>query len=352
MAPTFSYTSSSSTAASGTAAQVTPNPKPRKQVRKSHVRTHSNQSDISMESPSRGPTISVVRPSSPSIQSSPSRRRRQQSKILRSPHVNNPNADYFPPFRPTSVEEPTDIDEENLLWPHVRSPMRRRSATPAVIPPYEPPAVVFTPPREVVVSPIASVSRSRTKRKMGKTKGLKLDITVKPEPPDDDYIQQPMPPASPTDDPLLLSGPPDEDFPSTRRRLMCDASVSAEAPAITRTGASSLPRIPSFSRLPQNSPPTESGISSLPHPASVRQQESLPPSSPPARDISSPTTTFHFQDIHDDDRSTDSMDMDMQPHEYDEVEGGIPTFFGLGDLTGADGWSDSDDDDEVSSYII
>ncbi|KAE9400183.1 hypothetical protein BT96DRAFT_919592 [Gymnopus androsaceus JB14] len=326
MAPTLSYSGSNSSEgstaavqpASGTGPLATPNPKPRKQSRKSnraHVRTPS---DVSMESPTRAFSMAEkqANPSSPAVRTPT--RKRSSYQLMRSPHTNNPNADYIPPFRPAANEEATDIDDD-LLWTQTRKPARmgRRSATPVVIPPYEPPAVVFTPPREVVLSPITSVTKSRQKRKAGK--GLKLDIQVKKEPPVID-LSAPMPPASPTDDPLLLSGPPEEDLTATpsRSRVMRDASVFTNHALEQSTTAA--PEIP-------------------------RQRESLPPSSPPApNDSSSPSrATYRWQNTGvyaNNDESSDSMDLDMQPHEYADVEGPIPFFF-----PAAGSWSDSDDDD-------
>ncbi|KAF9048318.1 hypothetical protein BDZ89DRAFT_1033304 [Hymenopellis radicata] len=129
--------------------QLTPNPKPRKQVR--NERTPS-----------------------------PTRNRSPNKLILhQSPHLNNPNADYLPPA-PAHAS-------------------RRRSATPVLVP-YEPPKVVFTPPREVIITPNVQTPRRRA------AKANPKPIVVKAEPPVID-LSEPMPPPSPTDDPLLLTGP-------------------------------------------------------------------------------------------------------------------------------------------------
>jgi len=90
---------------------------------------------------------------------------------------------------------------------------RSRSATP--IPPYEPPKEVFTPPREVTITPPFVQSKSRRSR--SKSRGARsrtpevrkgeLGLGVKKELPDIDWTL-PMPPPSPGDDPLLLSGRP------------------------------------------------------------------------------------------------------------------------------------------------
>ncbi|KAI0938863.1 hypothetical protein AcV5_000449 [Taiwanofungus camphoratus] len=89
---------------------------------------------------------------------------------------------------------------------------RRRSATP--LPLYEPPSERFTPPREVLYTPpaastapkVSKSSRRKSTHKITK-RNKKLTLLIKKEPPDID-LSLPPPPASPTDDPLLLSGPP------------------------------------------------------------------------------------------------------------------------------------------------
>ncbi|KAJ3900024.1 hypothetical protein F5879DRAFT_809899 [Lentinula edodes] len=313
MAATHSFVGSSYTTIHNgdlaTDAQATPNPKPRKQSRKfnrAHVRTVSNQSDTSIQttpSPTRGSGIATSTlteqellplPSSltgHSVQATPSRKRRQ-SKLMRSPHTFNPNADYIPTFRTDSDEESTNVENNQSRWPYTKKTVRmgRRSVTPATIPPYEPPPVMFTPPREVVHSPVTSTTKS--KRKAGKSKGLKLDLQIKSEPPDIDYLNAPMPPPSPTDDPLLLSGPPEGSCTPSRSRTMRDASVSAD--------------------FAQN----------------IRKQ---------------PSFALEKEMVQEDDRSTDSMELDMQPME------GIPYFgFGLEGFAVASAGAWSDSDEEVS----
>ncbi|KAJ7726035.1 hypothetical protein DFH07DRAFT_1001928 [Mycena maculata] len=77
----------------------------------------------------------------------------------------------------------------------------RRSVTP-----YEPPSDVFTPPREVLL-PLSSTSKStKSKAKptvVRATTPLRLVVSVKKELPPIN-LSTPMPPPSPTDDPLLL----------------------------------------------------------------------------------------------------------------------------------------------------
>jgi hypothetical protein len=98
-----------------------------------------------------------------------------------------------------------------------RKPRVRRSATPDVR--YEPPTEQFTPPRVVLQTPSSTISsHSRNARPSSSTR-LKSSVArtavkVKPErltspfplPPLD--LSRPLPPPSPTDDPLLLVGPP------------------------------------------------------------------------------------------------------------------------------------------------
>ncbi|KAK0201633.1 hypothetical protein DFS33DRAFT_1348892 [Desarmillaria ectypa] len=180
---------------------------------------------------------------------SPSRSRSPYKTILlQSPHANNANADYI---LPTAYS-------------------RRRSTTPIVVP-YEPPTDIFTSPREVVVSPVVRTPRRRTK----------LAVTVKKEPPVID-LSEPMPPPSPTDDPLLLSAPPKEILPNR----------SATKPRW------SLP--PSSPQRPTSSPPNEG------------------------------PSNFQFDPLPD-----TSLDMDVDAP-FNNIL--------FGDNFGGDGWSDSDDD--------
>jgi hypothetical protein len=163
----------------------TPNPKAKKQI-KHRGRTIST---LSQSSPTR-----TVFPSSQQLElQTPPRKAASTSPAkrtpLQSPHATNPNADFLLPV-------------PSLTQKHI-SAARRRSATP--IPPYEPPVVKFSSPKEVVLSP-ASVSINKgSKKKVVPKKEIK--IMIKTEPPEID-LTKPMPPPSPTDDPLLLSGPP------------------------------------------------------------------------------------------------------------------------------------------------
>ena len=123
-----------------------------------------------------GPDHRLRRSRSPLI--SPNKSRRSPA-LLRSPHADNDKADYILP-----VPSPT---RQHLS-------AQARSSTP--IPPYEPPAERFTPPREVYRSS-PRVSKSSKRKKT-------LSITIKKEPPEVDLSR--LPPPSPTDDPLLLHG--------------------------------------------------------------------------------------------------------------------------------------------------
>ena len=160
---------------------ATPNPKPRKQSKRT----------VSFTSPSRQ---STPQPTTPTKQSrtrgsvSPTKK-----LLLVSPHANNPAADYILPV---------------LSFSRDHTSSRSRSTTP--IPPYEPPSEKFTPPREVIVSPITATHTPNAKRKpaaknTGKAK--KLVLQIKKEFPDDVDLSAPLPPPSPTEDPLLLRGP-------------------------------------------------------------------------------------------------------------------------------------------------
>ncbi|THG97322.1 hypothetical protein EW026_g4659 [Hermanssonia centrifuga] len=78
------------------------------------------------------------------------------------------------------------------------------------MPHYEPPPERFTPPREVTYTPVPSVSKSSKRKSTPKAKSAgkvrRLTLQIKKEPPDID-LNAPLPPPSPTDDPLLLTGP-------------------------------------------------------------------------------------------------------------------------------------------------
>ena len=102
----------------------------------------------------------------------------------------------------------------------------RRSAITII--PYEPPTDVFTPPKEVFLTPMTNTMSKSSKRrksvlaspssfKSAKARRknpptLTIVTAVKQELPDHIDLTLPMPPPSPSDDPLLLSGPSEFDF--------------------------------------------------------------------------------------------------------------------------------------------
>ncbi|GBE87682.1 hypothetical protein SCP_1103590 [Sparassis crispa] len=190
--------------------EATPNPKPRKQSK------HTADVSSRNSSPRYHAGASTAQPTTPTKSSSrgssfsPSKR-----ALLLSPHAANPHADYIPP----------------LLF-HSRETLsaRHRSSTP--LPRYEPPLDRFTPPREVLyTSPTAPhsarMSRSSKRRTSNKTKSPgKLVLTIKKELPEID-LSLPLPPASPTEDPLLLTGPP-----RTKSRRSHAYTHSREAPSM------------------------------------------------------------------------------------------------------------------------
>ena len=183
--------------------ETTPNPKPRKQGR-----LHSRQP--SLESPTETSFVHLrFSPKDDTSNKHTPSRSKTKTVLVESPHAKNPNADF--------------IDVPALVLPTQRKTLlaarsSRRSATPII--PYEPPTDVFTPPREVFLSPVTKSSKRKSiasassfKSAKGKKKGSRLTIVtaVKQELPDID-LTLPMPPPSPTDDPLLLLGPPELDF--------------------------------------------------------------------------------------------------------------------------------------------
>ncbi|CAL1709290.1 unnamed protein product [Somion occarium] len=153
----------------------TPNPKARKQPKRSVTFAVPSSQDSTPQAPTT-PTKSKKRGSV-----SPSKR-----SLTRSPRETNPKADYQSPSG---------------------GRRRRRSATP-VIPPYEPPTDEFTPPREILYTPVQippKSPRTGSRRKSTATK-KKLVLQIKQELPEVD-LNAPIPPPSPSDDPLLLRGP-------------------------------------------------------------------------------------------------------------------------------------------------
>lgn len=175
---------------------ATPNPKPRKQSKR----------NVAFTADPATPTASPTKASRARASASPTK-----ASTLQSPHASNSNADYIPPLHEGSRH----------------SVARQRSMPPS--PRYEPPSERFTPPREVLYTPVLSVSKSskrksipwsRTKQENGKGNERRLTIQIKKEPPEID-LTEPLPPASPTDDPLLLHGPP----PSSKRKKAVRSSL-------------------------------------------------------------------------------------------------------------------------------
>ena len=208
--------------------EATPNPKPRKQGR-----LHSRQPSLgSPTGTSFGHLGSSPVPNDDTSKQHTPSRSKTKTVLVKSPHEKNPDADF--------------IDVPALVLPSrmktlLSARSSRRSATPII--PYEPPTDVFTPPREVFLSPVTKSMSKSSKRKTiasasgfksakGKKKGSTLSIVtaVKQELPDID-LTLPMPPPSPTDDPLLLSGPPETDFllePTPPRRREMSVQVQAD----------------------------------------------------------------------------------------------------------------------------
>ncbi|CAA7263243.1 unnamed protein product [Cyclocybe aegerita] len=300
--------------------EATPNPKPRKQGRLARVPSMAG-------SPTKGSFASgeMVRRSPMGMDKARAQGKREAQVEARGGAV----AAREEPVLPVAVEEDQQEEEDplgslKLKNPSVRRAVlssrgSRRSATP--IPPYEPPTDVFTPPREVFISPISAPPRSSRKSTAAaasskkKGKGLRVNTLimqtqVKQEIPDDIDLSAPMPPASPTDDPLLLSGPPEpepgavleqEEEEVVVQRRSVEVQVQMEAP-------------------------------------------DLPPSSPePPLDTDDAEAVDAF-DWHREaaDTSIDSSMMLDDPADA-EVEPVRLFDFPLGDTGG--GWSDSDDDE-------
>ncbi|KAJ2923865.1 hypothetical protein H1R20_g13228, partial [Candolleomyces eurysporus] len=197
-------------------AEATPNPRLRKQARRS-TEPEEVLEDVEMESPTRNAFISTMTTPIPlpSTPSRPSGKAKLKKVLLQSPHTANPDADYIPPVRlltspgPGGEEEEEEADELGpiTMGSVVRRKLlaakgSRRSATP--IPAYEPPKDVFTPPREVVMQPPPSTTRRLKGKGRQSSVAREAETAVKQEMPDID-LKAPMPPPSPGDDPLLLS---------------------------------------------------------------------------------------------------------------------------------------------------
>ncbi|KAF7761475.1 hypothetical protein Agabi119p4_9467 [Agaricus bisporus var. burnettii] len=204
-------------------------------------------SAIHLISPPPEETLRKARPSSPPA-----------SKRKRGEPVTTPN----PRLR---KQQRDNASSENLLSVPSR---RSRSATP--IPPYEPPTDIFTPPRQVFVSPTATVKVSKSsKRKSAKKKRTPTPVVVKLEMPDID-LTAPMPPPSPGDDPLLLTSSPTKPRgPAFSESDLFDIHKDNTVTAPTRrTVSPAFIKKLRFDDLPPSSPPQEN-ISSPDQPADM-----------------------------------------------------------------------------------
>lgn len=185
---------------------ATPDPKPRKQLKRSLVLSAEPRTPITKASKSHlSPAAS-------------------KDKFILSPHASNPRADYVPPL--------TDFSRSAIS--------SHRSATP--VPRYESLRDRFTPPREVIYTPlppVPSVSKSSKRKSIpwsrsvtkAKSKERRLTIQIKKEPPEID-LSTPLPPASPTDDPLLLYGSTSRKT-AARPSLRMASTYSRDTPPIS-----------------------------------------------------------------------------------------------------------------------
>ncbi|TFK18687.1 hypothetical protein FA15DRAFT_760509 [Coprinopsis marcescibilis] len=234
----------------------TPNPKPRKQVRRqksADADATPTDDDVEMESPTKPRSTRRDEEAPPAT---PTRKSANAAKmtrlLLKSPHERNPDADYIPPVTllarlngADEGEEQEGIADLNVVGSAVKKKLlsargSRRSVTP--IPHYEPPTDVFTPPREVFMSPPQPPSR-RTRSSRKKAAVALTPVVVKMEKPTID-LSAPMPPPSPTDDPLLLSSdieitdyiPPRATlFETPVRQKQKDVSTTAKKRGKTKT---------------------------------------------------------------------------------------------------------------------
>ena len=276
--------------------EATPNPKPRKQSKR-----HPNVNDSPIRSSSQSsPTTTPSKP--------------QRANLAKSPHAVNPDADFIPDI-------PLNAPRRSVVS------ARARRTTP--IPPYDPPTEVFTPPREVIMTPSIPKSSKRktiTKQNTSKGKVLKVAIpapSIKRELPDID-LSAPMPPPSPSDDPLLLSGPilPPSSSPIRPPRERERRGVGLVASA--SLSHSLAPRLPP-------SPPVAI---------------SLPPSSSQLTDMEG-VQPFNWARHSDPESPTDFSMLEMDDGDADVPP--LPLFnLNLADLpasSDAGGWSDSEEED-------
>lgn len=169
---------------------------------------------------------------------------------------------------------------------------RSRSATP--IPPYEPPTDIFTPPREVLVSPTIRVSKSSKRKSVQKKKRSPPPLAVKLEMPDID-LTAPMPPPSPGDDPLLLTGPS-----SSPTRPRGPAFSEADLLTVQKDVATAAP-------VRRTTSPTPLAF------VKKLRFDDLPPSSPPQVTVSSPTLDDQMPLFDWSDSDTDDLPILSEP---------------------------------------
>ncbi|KAF9258887.1 hypothetical protein L218DRAFT_1004415 [Marasmius fiardii PR-910] len=268
--------------------QVTPNPKPRKQSKQAQPITSPSKSKF---------------------------------HYIQSPHAQNPDADFIPPHRTRAR-----LSDESANSNSTRR--GRRSATPIVIPPYEPPKEVFTPPREITLTP------SPSKPKRAPRKSVRKTLSVKIEPPSDmdALLKEPMPPASPTDDPLLLSGSVEPEEVTEQESHMDIVAITPRRP---------MRRVELQGSLPPSSPPSPES----PLHDHVNENNDLPISSSPVDGVDyffpqePPNTSMLTSD--------DDADMDIN---LADAQGPIPTFIlpprGKVDQSIAE-WSDGESEEDV-----
>jgi len=152
-------------------------------------------------------------------------------------------------------------------------PRPRRSMTPEVR--YEAPQEEFTPPRAVVKqAPLPSSSRSRTHKPLStgrnsvepKVVKVKIERLTSPFPVPRLDLSRPVPPPSPTDDPILLIGDDEVSYLKTKfRRSLVDVAVGEDTSSPPRLPPSTPPRAsppPTF----QSHEPDESGWNVSPDP--------------------------------------------------------------------------------------
>ena len=244
--------------------------------------------------------------------------------VVKSPHTKNPDADYIPPLVLASEDgAELGMNTPTVVRRALKARGSRRSATP--IPPYEPPPDIFTSPREVFLKPVQPKSISKSSKRKSlinssrKGKALRVDTTkqgnmqVKQELPDDLDLLAPMPPPSPTDDPLLLRGQ-SKPKPSKSRMEVSEVKEAKAASVQVQT---------------------------------EQLSDDLPPSSPHAPLNTDEIEAIQQSDWYQDyqyagDQSTEDSMMQLDPQDADVVP--VRLFdFDVGAM-GDGGWSDSDDE--------